>query len=110
MGTIGSSDTEIDLKYLVLAMENKVAQLDKDMARNTQSVSELQATAIRTDERIVVIQKYLNDMSADIRTVRNSILGAIVAATLIGIVGLATAQLNSNKSLQNPVNPIIQLN
>jgi len=58
--------------------------------------------SIRIDERIANIERYIDAMRGDIRSVRNAVLGSVIAATLIGIAGLAIIGLSERGRQTQP--------
>lgn len=50
---------------------------------------ELSVLFSRADGRIATIEKSLDSMASDTRSIKNSVVGAIIVAIMIGIAGLA---------------------
>ena len=79
---IGNKCTIDNLDHRSQNMEGRLGLVETHM-------HELHSSTIRTDERIATVQRYLDAMSIDIRAVRNSVVGAIFTAIVIGTAGLA---------------------
>jgi hypothetical protein len=91
-------DSIVGFKFATDALEIRANKIESDLAECRTRISDLSNTGIRVGEQLSVINKSMDAMSADIRSVRNSVLSAIIGATIIWLVGTAasTFHLTSN--------------
>lgn len=88
-----------------IAIESATDRLNKvecDVNATKSSVHEIKANAIRTEERLAVIQKNQELQAADMRSIRNSVVASILAAGLISAAGIAFTA--SHQSISNRTN------
>lgn len=79
----------VALKFATDNLLERVNRVEQDLCDSDARLDLLSDNSIRTDETIKTIVKATNDMSVDIRAVRNSILSTIIGASLIWLVGTA---------------------
>ena len=84
----------IGIKHAVEALLGRVNKLECDVNMDRENAIEMRSSAIRTDEQLKVIQGNQDRMSIDLRSIRNSVLAALIGATIIGLAGLAVTGLN----------------
>lgn len=82
-------DSVIGFKYVTDSLVERNNETESDLRNLNDRVSRIDNNSIRTDERIANIERYIDAMRGDIRAVRNSVVGAIIGATIIGLTGLA---------------------
>ena len=78
-------------KFIVDSLLDRSDKLETELRNYQAQLQELRNNTVRTDERIATIQRYLDGMSTDIRAVRNSVVGAMIIAVVIGISGVAVS-------------------
>lgn len=78
-------------KFVVDNLLDRSDKIEIEMRSYQSQLQELRNNTVRTDERIASIQRYLDGMSHDIRTVRNSVVGAVIVAIVIGVSGVAVS-------------------
>jgi uncharacterized protein YoxC len=82
-------DSIIGFKFATDALEARANKIELDLADCRSRVSDLSNTGIRVGEQLSVINKSMDIMSNDIRSVRNSVLSAIIGAMIIWVTGTA---------------------
>lgn len=86
-------ESAIGFKYVTDALINRADKNESAINELRAVIARFENQNIRTDERIANIERYVDSMRNDIRSVRNAVVGSIIAATFIGIAGLAFAGL-----------------
>ena len=81
-------------KFIVDSLLDRSDKLETELRNYQAQLQELRNNTVRTDERIATIQRYLDGMSTDIRAVRNTVVGAMIVATVVGVSGLALSALS----------------
>jgi hypothetical protein len=84
----------IGVKHAVEALLIRVNKLECDVNIDRDNASEMRSNAIRTEEQLKVIQGSQDRMSIDLRSIRNSVLAALIGASILGLAGLAVTGLN----------------
>jgi hypothetical protein len=102
-------EATIGFKFVAEDLQHRVEKLDIEQAVLRASINRFENQNIRTDERIANIERYIDAMRGDIRSVRNAVLGSVIAATLIGIAGLAIIGLSERGRQSSPSSSIIKL-
>lgn len=82
-------ESAIGFKYVTDALIDRADKNEGAINELRSIVAKFENQNIRTDERIANIERYIDAMRGDIRSVRNAVLGSVIAATLLGIAGLA---------------------
>ena len=95
-------EATIGFKFVAEDLQNRVEKLDIELAVLRAAINRFENQSIRTDERIANIERYIDTMRGDIRSVRNAVLGSVIAATLIGIAGLAIIGLSERGRQTQP--------
>jgi hypothetical protein len=95
-------EATIGFKFVADDLQNRVEKLDVELAVLRAAINRFENHSIRTDERIANIERYIDTMRGDIRSVRNAVLGSVIAATLIGIAGLAIIGLSERGRQTQP--------
>lgn len=94
-------DANVGFKYVMDSLLDRADKTDVELANVRASVGRFENNGIRSDERIANIERYIDAMRGDIRSVRNAVVGAIISATLIGITGLAITGVSLQKHQHN---------
>ena len=89
----------VGFKYMVDNAQDRLDKLERELLNSQSTIHDLKANVVRTDERIATIQKYLDGISGDIRSVRNSIVAAIIGALIIGTTGVALSTFHRQTSV-----------
>jgi chromosome segregation ATPase len=84
-------DSIVGFKFVTDSLLDRADKSESESANLRAELADLRNNTIRTDERIATIQRYLDTMSGDIRAVRNSVVGAVIAAVIIGVAGVAAS-------------------
>jgi predicted nucleic acid-binding Zn-ribbon protein len=92
-------DSIIGFKFATDALENRADKIELELADCRSRIAELSNTGIRVGEQLATINKSMDAMSVDIRAVRNSVLSAILAATVIWIAGTAFSAMYGNRAV-----------
>jgi hypothetical protein len=93
-------DSIVGFKFATDALEIRANKMESDLAECRSRISDLSNTGIRVGEQLSVINKSMDVMSTDIRSVRNSVLSAIIGATFIWLVGTAVSTFHlANNSI-----------
>lgn len=95
-------EATIGFKFVADDLQNRVEKLDLEIVVLRAAINRFENQSIRTDERIANIERYIDTMRGDIRSVRNAVLGSVIAATLIGIAGLAIIGLSERGRQTHP--------
>ena len=95
-------EATIGFKFVTEDLQHRVEKLDLEIAVLRAANNRFENNSIRIDERIANIERYIDAMRGDIRSVRNAVLGSVLAATLIGIAGLAIIGLSERGRQTNP--------
>lgn len=82
----------------------RINKLEEALNIQRAEIANMQTNYIRSDERLQSIQKSLDTMHNDFRTIRNSIVASIIAAALIGAGGLVIISLKSPPPVVSPKN------
>jgi len=80
----------------------RINKLEEALNIQRAEIANMQTNYIRSDERLQSIQKSLDTMHHDFRTIRNSIVASIIAAALIGAGGLVIVSLKSPPPVVSP--------
>jgi hypothetical protein len=92
-------DSIVGFKFATDALEIRANKIESDLAECRTRISDLSNTGIRVGEQLSVINKSMDAMSADIRSVRNSVLSAIIGATIIWLVGTAASTFHLTNNI-----------
>lgn len=82
-------DSITGFKFAIEAMEKRADKFERELADCRAKVIDLSDSDIRAGAQLAVIESSMSAMSHDIRSVRNSVLGAILAAVIVWISGTA---------------------
>lgn len=88
----------IGFKFVTDSLLDRQDKTDLEMANLRTQVAKIDNNGIRIDERIANIERYIDAMRGDIRAVRNSVVGAIIVASVIGLTGLAITGLTNRQT------------
>lgn len=91
----------IGIKHVTDTLLDRVDKADTELNNMRVTIGRFENNSIRIDERIANIERYIDAMRGDIRSVRNAVVGSIIAATFIGIAGLAVTGLSVQKHQHN---------
>lgn len=91
-------DSIIGFKFATDALENRADKIELELADCRSRIAELSNTGILVGEQLRTFNKSMDAQSVDIRAVRNSVLGAILTATVIWIAGTAFSAIHVNRS------------
>jgi hypothetical protein len=80
-------DSIIGSKFVIDVLETRANKTELELAECRSRISDLSNTGIRVGEQLAVINKSMDMMSEDIRSVRNSVLSAIIGAMIIWVAG-----------------------
>jgi hypothetical protein len=94
-------DAIVGFKYVTDGLVDRADKTDVELANVRTTIGRFENNGIRSDERIANIERYIDAMRGDIRSVRNAVIGAIISATLIGIAGLAITSVSLQKHQHN---------
>jgi predicted nucleic acid-binding Zn-ribbon protein len=92
-------DSIVGFKFATDALEIRANKMESDLAECRTRISDLSNTGIRVNEQLSVINKSMDTMSTDIRSVRNSVLSAIIGATIIWLIGTAASTFHLTNSI-----------
>jgi hypothetical protein len=84
----------IGFKFVTDSLLDRADKSDLEMANCRSQINKIDSNGIRIDERIANIERYIDAMRGDIRAVRNSVVGAIIVASIVGLSGLAITGLS----------------
>ena len=87
-------DGIIGSKYITDSLLDRADKLENEIRTQQAQFQDLSRNTIRTDARIATIERYLDGMNSDIRTIRNSVVGAIVVAIVIGVASIALSTVS----------------
>lgn len=82
-------DSIVGFKFAADALEIRANKIELELADFRSRISELSNSEIRVGSQLANINKSMDAMSSDIRSVRNSILSAIMGALIIWVTGTA---------------------
>jgi hypothetical protein len=82
-------DSIVGFKFAIEAMEKRADKFEKELAECRSKVIDLSDSDIRSGAQLAVIEASMSAMSSDLRSVRNSVLGAILTAVIIWVGGTA---------------------
>lgn len=82
-------DSITGFKFAIEAMEKRADKFERELAECKSKVIDLSDSDIRSGAQLAVIESSMSAMSHDLRSVRNSVLGAILTAMIIWIGGTA---------------------
>lgn len=88
----------ISAKIAIESATERMNKFDCDIDTNKSAIHEIKTNAVRLEERLFVIQKNQELQAADMRSIRNSVVGAIIGAIILGIGGLAVNSFHSPHS------------
>lgn len=90
-------DSIVGFRFATDALETRAHKIELELADCRNRVSELSSAGIRVGEQLHTINRSMDAMSTDIRAVRNSVLSAILAATLIWVAGTAFSTMQTQR-------------
>jgi hypothetical protein len=82
-------DSIVGFKFAIEAMEKRADKFERELAECRSKVIDLSDSDIRSGAQLAVIETSMSTMSHDLRSVRNSVLGAILAAVITWVGGTA---------------------
>jgi RNA processing factor Prp31 len=88
----------IGFKYVTDSLLDRADKTDLELANVRATLGRFESNGVRIDERMANIERYIDSMRNDIRSVRNAVIGSMIAATFIGIAGLAVTGLSLQKN------------
>ena len=88
----------IGSKFVTDMLLNRVDKNEDRITNCESGIAELRNNSNIADERITTIQRCLDNMSGDTRTIRNAVIGAIIASLIMGVTGLAISAFGTNKA------------
>jgi hypothetical protein len=92
-------DSIIGFKFATDSLESRADKIELELADCRARIAELSTTGILVGEQLRTLNKAMEAQSVDIRAVRNSVLGAILTATIIWIAGTAFSAVYTNRSV-----------
>lgn len=92
-------DSIIGFKFATDALQNRADKIELELADCRSRIVELNNSGIKVGEQLGTINKSMDTMSVDIRAVRNSVLSAILGATIIWIAGTAVSTFHLGNRL-----------
>jgi hypothetical protein len=93
-------DSIVGFKFAIEAMEKRADKFERELAECRNKVVDLSDSDIRSGAQLAVIETSMSTMSSDLRSVRNSVLGAILTAVIIWVGGTAFSTV-----YRSPVSP-----
>jgi hypothetical protein len=88
----------IGFKFATDALEARAAKIELELSDCRSRIAELSNAGIVVGEQLRTFNKSMEAQAVDIRAVRNSVLGAILTATIIWITGTAFSTIYNNRS------------
>ena len=82
-------DSITGFKFAIESMEKRADKLERDLSECRSKVVDLSDSDIRSGVQLTAIESSIGAMLQDIRSVRNSVLAAILAAMIFWISGTA---------------------
>jgi chromosome segregation ATPase len=82
-------DSIVGFKFAIEAMEKRADKFERELAECRSKVVDLSDSDIRSSAQLAVIEASMSRVASDLRSVRNSVLGAILTAVIIWVGGTA---------------------
>lgn len=95
-------DSIVGFKFVTDLLLDRQDKTDLDMANIRTQITKIDNNGVRNDERMANIERYIESMRSDIRAVRNSVVGAIIVASIVGLAGLAITGLSIRTHQNTP--------
>lgn len=89
-------DAIVSSKFAMDALESRNNEIEAELTFFRSRIAELGNSEIRVEMQLTTINKSMDAMSIDIRAVRNSVLSAILGATIIWVAGTVFSTLHGN--------------
>jgi chromosome segregation ATPase len=86
----------VEFKFAIDSLQDRANDVETEIDACQHKLDELKYASVLNGQIVSSIQNRLQNMDSDIRSVRNSILSAISAAVIIGVVGTALTINNYN--------------
>lgn len=97
-------DSITGFKFATQVLEDRADKVESELADCRSKIAELSNNAIGVEYQLSTNNKAMERMSTDIRSVRNSVLSAIIAAVIIWVAGTAfSTQYRSTPQSSNRV-------
>lgn len=90
-------DSIVTFKHVTDTHDNRLDRLEKDLADCRERITEISDFKIIANQQIGTLLKAAEVMSSDIRSVRNSVLAAILTATFVWIAGTVFTANHQNR-------------
>lgn len=90
-------DSIVGFKFATDALEVRANKFELDLADLRARNAELSNAAIVVNEQLRAFNKSMDAQTADIRAVRNSVLAAILAATVLQVSSAAFTAMSTNR-------------
>lgn len=96
-------DSVIGFKYVTDSLIERADKTELEVTNIRTSLGRFESNGVRIDERMANIERYIDSMRNDIRSVRNAVIGSMIAASLVGIAGLAITgiSLRNDRQIHN---------
>jgi chromosome segregation ATPase len=94
-----------EFRYAIKSVSESCDRNDKKLSNLDKEFDDLNDSNINIRGRLESLEESQKNMSADVRSIRNSIIGSLIVAVLIGMAGLAfTAIRTPQQSTTQSVN------